>query len=325
MENKHTKADLLQMQSLPLSCKITMTKNRIRWWLDEYGSDGVYVSFSGGKDSTVLLDLVRQVCPEVQAVFIDTGLEYPEVRDFVKTFDNVVWLKPKMNFKAVITKYGYPVFSKNVARNVNYARKGSQWAVEYMKGLNKDGTPSRFKARFVPYRFLLDAPFKISDQCCYVMKKDPAHRYERETGRKPFIGTLAEESQLRQQAWMKHGCNAFETGRSQPLSFWTNADILEYIYTRKLPIASVYGEVLPPDPAADKKHPELAKWRTTAADRTGCMFCLFGINQDKCPNRFQRMAVTHPAIYDYCIKPTEAGGLGMAKVMDFIGKPYKPE
>ena len=61
-ENKHTMTDLYQMQSLPLSAKIRMTQNRINWWVDEFGEDGVYVSFSGGKDSTVLVDIVRNVC-----------------------------------------------------------------------------------------------------------------------------------------------------------------------------------------------------------------------------------------------------------------------
>ena len=75
----------------------------------------IYNSFSGGKDSTVLLDLVRRVFPDCPAVFIDTGLEYPELRDFVKTIDNVVWLKPEMNFKKVIETYGYPIISKEIS------------------------------------------------------------------------------------------------------------------------------------------------------------------------------------------------------------------
>ena len=120
---KHTIEDLYQMQSLPLSAKIRMTENRIRGWVDEYGVDGVYVSFSGGKDSTVLLDIVRNLYPSVKAVFVDTGLEYPEIRDFVRTFDNVEWLRPKMNFRQVIEKYGYPFISKEVSNNVDGARK----------------------------------------------------------------------------------------------------------------------------------------------------------------------------------------------------------
>ena len=108
-------SDLYQMQSLPLSAKIQMTKQRIRQWIEEYGEEGVYVSFSGGKDSTVLLDIARSVYPDIKAVFVDTGLEYPEIRQFVKTFDNIDWLRPKMNFKQVIEKYGYPFISKEVS------------------------------------------------------------------------------------------------------------------------------------------------------------------------------------------------------------------
>lgn len=119
---KHTISDLHQRQSLPLEAKTKLTKERIREWVDEFGEDGVYVSFSGGKDSTVLLHLARSIYPNLKAVFIDTGLEYPEIREFVKTFDNVDWIKPKMNFKKVIMDYGYPFISKEVSDCVDGAR-----------------------------------------------------------------------------------------------------------------------------------------------------------------------------------------------------------
>lgn len=122
-ENKHTLSDLYQMQSLSLDSKISMTRRRIQGWIDEFGEDGVYVSFSGGKDSTVLLHLVRQDYPNIKAVFIDTGLEYPEIRQFVRTFSNVDILIPKMNFRQVIEKYGYPFISKEVSETVDYARR----------------------------------------------------------------------------------------------------------------------------------------------------------------------------------------------------------
>ena len=117
MQNKHEIWELRQMQALPLESKIKMTKHRIQTWIDEFGVDGVYVSFSGGKDSTVLVDIVRNVCGyrEIPLVFVDTGLEYPEIREFVRGYDNVEWLKPKMNFRQVIEKYGYPFFSKEVS------------------------------------------------------------------------------------------------------------------------------------------------------------------------------------------------------------------
>ena len=129
MGNKHVISDLYQMQALPLNAKISMTQRRIREWVDEYGEDGVYISFSGGKDSTVLLDIARKLYPNIRAVFVDTGLEYPEIRAFVNGFDNVDWIRPKLTFRQVIAKYGYPFISKEVSETVYYARK-------YMKSLD---------------------------------------------------------------------------------------------------------------------------------------------------------------------------------------------
>lgn len=131
--SKHTIGDLYQMQSLPLSAKVRMTEYRIKEWVSEYGVDGVYVSFSGGKDSTVLLHIARRLFPDIKAVFVDTGLEYPEIRQFVKGFDNVDWLKPKLTFKQVIEKYGYPFISKEVSECVDGARK-------YLTSLNSEIT-----------------------------------------------------------------------------------------------------------------------------------------------------------------------------------------
>ena len=120
---KHKIEDLWQMQSLSLSAKVRMTENRINAWVDEYGVDGVYVSFSGGKDSTVLLDIARNLYPNIKAVFVDTGLEYPEIREFVKSFDNVDWIRPSKTFKQVIEEYGYPFISKEVSECVDGARR----------------------------------------------------------------------------------------------------------------------------------------------------------------------------------------------------------
>ena len=117
----HTKGDLQQMQSLPLSAKILMTKRRIREWYD-YWDGQVYVSFSGGKDSTVLLHIARELYPDIEAVFVNTGLEYPEIQSFVKTFDNVTILRPKMRFDEVIKKYGYPIISKEVSECIYQGR-----------------------------------------------------------------------------------------------------------------------------------------------------------------------------------------------------------
>ena len=90
------------VQSLPLDIKVAKSKLRIEEWVRYYGDENCYISFSGGKDSTVLLHLVRSLYPNIEAVYVDTGLEYPEVKAFVKEQDTVSMLRPKMSFRQVI-------------------------------------------------------------------------------------------------------------------------------------------------------------------------------------------------------------------------------
>ena len=125
MANKHTISDLYQMQSLPLEAKIRMTEARIKGWIDEYGEDGVYISFSGGKDSTVLMDIVRNEMGEknIPAVFVDVPTQYPELRGFAKTWDDVEIIRPKISFMEVCERYGFPLISKEVSGCVAESRK----------------------------------------------------------------------------------------------------------------------------------------------------------------------------------------------------------
>ena len=206
---KHTKADLKQMQSLPLSAKILMTKRRIKDWYDYYDGQ-VYVSFSGGKDSTVLLHIAREVYSDIEAVFVNTGLEYPEIQKFVKTFDNVTIIRPKMRFDEVIKKYGYPLISKSVSNCVRGARMGQQSRINLLNGKDCDGSDRHSKFAKLKYKPLLDLDCEISDMCCDVMKKSPSYIYQRKTGKKPILATMATESMLREKNWIKHGCNAFD-------------------------------------------------------------------------------------------------------------------
>lgn len=323
-ENVHAAYDLKQMQMLPLEAKIKMSQKRIREWY-EYWDGMVYVSFSGGKDSTVLLHLVRSLYPDVPAVFFDTGLEYPEIRNHVKTFDNVVWMKPEMNFRDVVTNYGYPVISKEVANTVRRAKPGTtRW--QKLQGTLWDQKNNKLSLYNIPkWKFLLDAPFRMSEECCDIMKKRPSAKYEKETGRKPFIGLMASESMKRRIAWMKTGCNAFEKNRaqSQPLAFWTEQDVLEYVLCNNLGIASVYGEIVETGNQVERMDGFHNELKTTGAERTGCMFCGFGAHIEPKPNRFQRMKKTHPKIHDYCMRPLDEGGLGMREVLDFIGIEYE--
>lgn len=122
-ENSHTRDDLRILQALPLDLKIARTKQRIKEWVDYYGISGVYISFSGGKDSTVLLDIARSMYPEIEAVFVNTGLEYPEIQSFVKTFDNVTIIYPKKTFMRVLTDCGYPLLGKEISSAIRGAKR----------------------------------------------------------------------------------------------------------------------------------------------------------------------------------------------------------
>ena len=402
MGNKHTLSDLYQMQAMPLSVKIRMTKYRIKQWIERYGEDGVYISFSGGKDSTVLLDIVRQDYPNIPAVFVDVPTQYPELKEFVKTFENVEILKPKISFMEVCKRYGFPMFSKEISGCIGEARKyfenlekennqntiltdrqtdrqtdlpyayriadlvgidrrKDKKNVEYqnIKMGNIPNAPVRtkqllgiFKHREKgvdtdeysklydrsKYIFMLDAKFSCSDMCCKVMKKAPAHEYGRKTGRKAMTAQMASKSKLRTSQWIKNGCNGFDmkTPISNPMSFWTEQDVLLYIKLNNLPICSVYGDVVIDYDAEGSVDGQMdlselsanyglfetgnRPLKTTGCSRTGCVLCGFGCHLEKPgEGRFERLKEPHPGMYKL-LDVIENNGVTYREAIDWINE-----
>lgn len=354
---RHERWELAQMQSLSLDSKIRMTEQRIKVWIEAFGEDGVYVSFSGGKDSTVLLDIVRNKMglKQIPAVFVDTGLEYPEIREFIRSFENVVWLKPKMNFKQVIEKYGYPFFSKETSEAIYYARKAQRNEIspkKYKYGTSirllqlqgkmphkKNGEPTGEYSKMFDksrYQFMLDAPFEVSNRCCSVMKKTPLKQIKGY----PITAQMAQESKQRTSQWLKNGCNGFEMKSpiSNPMAFWTEQDVLLYIKKYEIPICSVYGEIVDDVKGTEEVSGQMTisdikgfedstlfdaerrPLKTTGCDRTGCMFCGYGCHLEKGEGRFEQMKKTHPKQYEWIMKPWEQGGLGYKEVIDWINE-----
>lgn len=187
---------------------------------------------------------------------------------------------------------------------------------------------------------MLDAPFEVSNMCCSVMKKNPVHNYAKQTGRVPMTAQMASESKLRTQQWLKNGCNGFEMKApiSNPLSFWTEQDILLYIKQNNLPICSVYGDIIEDIDGTEEVEgqmtiSDIAGWedqgifdaerrplKTTGCNRTGCMFCGYGCHLEKDESRFERMKRTHPKQYDYIMRPWEEGGLNYKQIIDWINE-----
>ena len=125
---------LRQLQALPLDAKVLMTQQRIREWYNYWHGD-VYISFSGGKDSTVLTHIVHDMYPDVPLVFANTGLEYPEIQAFARQM-GAEFVRPKMSFSEVISNYGYPIIGKEIAEAISYARRivlNSEGGVEHRK------------------------------------------------------------------------------------------------------------------------------------------------------------------------------------------------
>lgn len=316
------------MQSWSLDRKIQVSQTRLLEWYCRHDNQ-CYISFSGGKDSTVLAYLAAQICMMQKCKLIlwfsDTGLEFPELKSHVKNYGD--WLTDKfpgleietvidhptdrkgnrLTFRDVILTEGYPVIGKLISRRIKDVKKMGQ---DCYAARCFDGRETRMYD-FRRWAYVIDAPFKVSERCCDIMKKLPSKRYARKTGRVPIIGTMACESRLRRDEWKRHGCNAFDNKEpaSRPISFWTEQDVLEFLVRYEVPYASVYGEIL-----QDAK----GKWYTTGYPRTGCMFCGFGAHLEKEPNRFQRLKQTHPKVWEYCMKPVSEGGLGMKEVLEYI-------
>lgn len=225
-------------------------------------------------------------------------------------------------------KYGAPVRWLILKCELPHTENGVVKKGEFSSTYNKS-----------KYLFMLDAPFEVHSVCCAVMKKSPVHKYSKETGRQPITAQMASESRLRTQHWLKSGCNGFDLKRpiSNPMSFWTEQDVLYYVWKNKIPIASVYGDVVIDYASTGDVEGQMSfrdlggDWelfdierptlKTTGYKRTGCMFCGFGCHLDKKgEGRFERMKVTHPKQYDYIMRPKEQGGLNYKEVIDWINE-----
>lgn len=312
---------LAYRQRLPLEVKEEMSMHRIARFAEEYGVENVYNSFSGGKDSTVQKHLIERVTKKVKNVYIDTWLEYPSVRRFVKSCDNVTIIKPQKSMREIIKEHGWCFPGKEVADMIYQARKGSESALRKLHGLDKNGKPDPYRAQFTKWIPLYESDIVISRGCCLEQKEKPVTQFERNFDMHPIVATMADEGENRKQAYLRGGCLTFDeeykiaedggmetvkTGSRpmcRPLGFWTEQDILSYIVKYNLSYAEAYGDIVEEGGIAGQQSfiPGFGKLHCTGESRTGCCMCPVGCHLDNFA-KFERLKKVEPKLYDYCME-----------------------
>lgn len=253
----------------------------------------VYVSFSGGKDSTVLYWLARKIYPDIKAVFCNTGNEYPDIVKFVNRMKeeggNIEIIHPKFKPQEVMSKYGFPLISKEQSFYVKSVKTNPNTnQSKRALGLIKSNFSGRISAK---YLYLIDEPYMVSNYCCIHLKKKPFEEYDKNKGLSPILGIMAGESSRRMASYLKRGgCNVFshtkrDRSTSHPLSIWTEKDIWDCIERYNIPIADIYKK---------------------GATRTGCMFCGYGCHF-KDDNRLQLVYDLYPKWYNHFMNYTNNG------------------
>ena len=318
---KRDQKKLAEMVSWSLDQKIEHAKKRIREFHEAV--DGkTFVSFSGGKDSTVLLHLVRSVYPDTPAVFFNTTNEFHEILEFVRSVENVEWLMPKMTFNETVEKEGFPLISKMNAVKIRRLRtqdESCSTSQLYLTGYTSNGKFSPRSKLPEKWKRFIDAPFDVTEKCCDILKKNPVKEYERRTKRFAYIGTMASEAESRKKSWLDHGCNVFSDQRKQsrPMSIWTEEDVWEYIRRFNVPYASIYDDVYDED----------GNKIICGEKRTGCAFCAYGLHLEKPDElgmtRFERLKKRKPGQFKRMMK-LKNNGVSFEEALEFyLGKKEK--
>lgn len=269
---------------------------KIKSVIKKYGEENFYISFSGGKDSTILSELVDYAIPnnKIPRVFVNTGIEYNLIIEFVKKKQKqdsrFIIIVPSLPIKTTLEKYGYPFKSKDHADKVKiYQRNGYTKTAE--RYLNPPAERIGYKCpKVLEYQFTEDFrnnfKTKISKSCCDKMKKAPLHEWQR-INNKPYgiVGIMKAEGGAR----LNSNCFAFKSDKKtlknfQPLVPVTKEWEEWFIETAEIEICDIY------------KYPY-------NFERTGCKGCPFNPNLQKDLDTLEKYFPAERKQCEYIWKP----------------------
>lgn len=298
-EMKVTPQELQERQSWTLYQKIDHALGAIDSFLSVYPN--AVVAYSGGLDSTVMLHLARIVKPDIKAVFANTTNEFSDIVRFVKDTGNVDIVVPKKSFIEVLETEGFPLVSKIVARMIYDCRHPTDnnevSRNRYLTGVNGKGEKCTQLVIPQKYRFLLDVPFETTYKCCDYLKKNPMKKLSKNG---VIVGTMAENSQSRKNAYLNTSCVDIHNRACRPMSIWLKHDIWQFIRNNKIPYCKVYDE---------------------GEENTGCVNCGFGCMYDK--YRFCRLQNREPQRLEKILSVTN-NGIEYGEALRMVGFKFQP-
>ena len=325
--------------------KIDHATAKVIEWTEICADNGKNYAVSvGGLDSITLLLFCRSILGKCDGIGV-TALEDASIQAIHKDL-GVTPIKPDMPFVKVLNTLGFPVLSKQLAGDIEHLQtpreKASKRLLYYNHALmtgetgpwggfvHSDGMKlddnilELFGGHYADDRPDLNckvAPFKVSDQCCEVMKEAPSRRYQEEHNIFPYLGLMQVEGGQRRFSLRKYGCNYVgkDTARSCPFNYFSRQDLLTLALDLKVPVPEIYGEIV--------RDPD-GKLRTTKAQRTGCTMCGFGIHLESRPHRFDRLRERNPKYWEFlmyrCVED-DSGVYGWGRVLDYLGIEWENE
>ena len=284
-KKKEKKQFFTYMQNLPYEIKVKRAKIRINEFITEMNARNCNAHVSvGGLDSIVLLLFIRSMGINIPAISV-SGVEDKSIQEIHKQL-GVIRLKH---------------FAKN-----SRMKLPQKWLQLFAGMANKE-----YGTRYY------EAPFRVSNKCCYYLKEKPCDDWAREHNSHPFLGLMASEGGQREEALVEHGCNYYGKTviRSAPFAPFLRQDLLQLALDLNVPVPEIYGEI--------KRKPDGTLY-TTKAQRTGCSMCGFGIHMEKRPHRFDRLRESNPKewhfwMYECCTDNNTGEKYGWGKVLDWIG------